>query len=79
VLILNAPNNPTGWTLTRREQQALLDHCRRTGTWILADEVYERLYYRGRNGQWLRAEFPGHRCRARPAGGGAQLSPRASS
>jgi len=45
LLIINAPNNPTGWTLTRREQQAILDHCRRTGTWILADEVYERLYY----------------------------------
>lgn len=45
LLIVNAPNNPTGWTLTRAEQQALLDHCRRTGTWILADEVYERLYY----------------------------------
>jgi aspartate/methionine/tyrosine aminotransferase len=47
VLIVNAPNNPTGWTLTRAEQQTLLDHCRRTGTWILADEVYERLYYAG--------------------------------
>ncbi len=45
VLLLNAPNNPTGWTLTRAEQQALLDHCRRTGTWIVADEVYERLWY----------------------------------
>ncbi len=45
LLILNAPNNPTGWTLTRDEQQTILDHCRRTGTWILADEVYERLYY----------------------------------
>ena len=45
LLIVNAPNNPTGWTLSRDEQQALLDHCRRTGTWILADEVYERLYY----------------------------------
>ena len=45
LLILNAPNNPTGWTLTREEQQQILDHCRRTGTWILADEVYERLYY----------------------------------
>ncbi|TDP74841.1 pyridoxal phosphate-dependent aminotransferase [Roseateles toxinivorans] len=44
-LIVNAPNNPTGWTLTRDEQQALLEHCRRTGTWIIADEVYERLYY----------------------------------
>jgi aspartate/methionine/tyrosine aminotransferase len=45
VLVLNAPNNPTGWTLTRAEQQAILDHCRRTGTWIVSDEVYERLYY----------------------------------
>jgi aspartate/methionine/tyrosine aminotransferase len=45
VLIVNAPNNPTGWTLSRDEQQALLEHCRRTGTWIVADEVYERLWY----------------------------------
>ncbi|HSH88891.1 MAG TPA: pyridoxal phosphate-dependent aminotransferase [Ramlibacter sp.] len=45
LLIVNAPNNPTGWTLTRSEQQAILDHCRKTGTWILADEVYERLYF----------------------------------
>jgi aspartate/methionine/tyrosine aminotransferase len=45
LLILNSPNNPTGWTLTRAEVQQIADHCRRTGTWILADEVYERLYY----------------------------------
>ncbi|RYF19112.1 MAG: pyridoxal phosphate-dependent aminotransferase [Comamonadaceae bacterium] len=45
LLIVNAPNNPTGWTLSRGEQQAILEHCRKTGTWILADEVYERLYY----------------------------------
>jgi aspartate/methionine/tyrosine aminotransferase len=45
MLLVNAPNNPTGWTLTRGEQQALLDHCRKTGTWIVADEVYERLWY----------------------------------
>ncbi len=45
LLIVNAPNNPTGWTLTRQEQQRILDHCRSTGTWILADEVYERLYF----------------------------------
>ncbi len=46
LLIINSPNNPTGWTLTRQEQAAILAHCRATGTWILADEVYERLYYR---------------------------------
>jgi aspartate/methionine/tyrosine aminotransferase len=45
VLLINAPNNPTGWTLASDEQQAILDHCRRTGTWIVADEVYERLHY----------------------------------
>jgi aspartate/methionine/tyrosine aminotransferase len=45
VLLVNAPNNPTGWTMTRAEQQALLDHCRRTGTWIVADEVYERVWF----------------------------------
>ncbi|MBZ8141456.1 aspartate aminotransferase [Rubrivivax gelatinosus] len=47
VLLVNAPNNPTGWTLTRAEQQAILAHCRKTGTWIVADEVYERLYFEG--------------------------------
>ena len=45
LLVVNAPNNPTGWTLTRAEQQRILEHCRATGTWLLADEVYERLYF----------------------------------
>ena len=45
LLIINAPNNPTGWTLNRAEQESILAHCRKTGTWILADEVYERLYF----------------------------------
>ena len=42
---MNSPNNPTGWTLTREQQQALLAHCRSTGTWIVADEVYERMWF----------------------------------
>jgi aspartate/methionine/tyrosine aminotransferase len=45
VLLLNAPNNPTGWTLTRAEQETILAHCRRTGTWVVADEVYERVFF----------------------------------
>ncbi|HEX3848517.1 MAG TPA: pyridoxal phosphate-dependent aminotransferase, partial [Steroidobacteraceae bacterium] len=45
-LIVNSPNNPTGWTLTRPEQEAILERCRRTGTWLIADDVYERLYFR---------------------------------
>ncbi len=50
VLLVNAPNNPTGWTLTRAEQQALLAHCRATGTWIVADEVYERIFFEAAQG-----------------------------
>jgi aspartate/methionine/tyrosine aminotransferase len=45
VLLVNSPNNPTGWTFTRREQEAVLAHCRTTGTWIVADEVYERVFF----------------------------------
>ena len=46
VLLVNAPNNPTGWTFTRSEQETILAHCRRTGTWIVADEVYERVFFK---------------------------------
>jgi aspartate/methionine/tyrosine aminotransferase len=46
-LIVNAPNNPTGWTLSRDEQAAILEHTRRTGTWVVADEVYERVWFGG--------------------------------
>lgn len=45
MLFLNSPGNPTGWTLGAEEQRNILDHCRRTGTWILSDDVYERLYF----------------------------------
>ncbi len=46
-LYLNSPNNPTGWSVTRQEQKAILDHCRKHGIWIFADDAYERLYYEG--------------------------------
>jgi aspartate/methionine/tyrosine aminotransferase len=44
-LYLNSPNNPTGWTITREQQKAILEHCRRHDIWIFADDAYERLYY----------------------------------
>ena len=44
-LLVNSPNNPTGWTLTRQEQQVILAHCRRHGIWIVSDDVYQRVYY----------------------------------
>lgn len=43
LVILNSPGNPTGWTISAAEQSALLEHCRRNGAWLIADDVYERL------------------------------------
>ena len=45
LLVVNSPNNPTGWVMSRDDQRAVLDHCRRHGIWIIADEVYERLHF----------------------------------
>jgi len=44
-VFLNSPNNPTGWVITKEQQEVILAHCRRHGIWILADDVYERLVY----------------------------------
>jgi aspartate/methionine/tyrosine aminotransferase len=44
-VLINSPNNPTGWTLDAAAQETILAHCRRHGIWIIADDVYERLYY----------------------------------
>ncbi len=47
-LLINSPNNPTGWTLRAEEQKRILEHCRKHGIWIVADDVYERLVLRWR-------------------------------
>ena len=44
---INSPNNPTGWTITREAQRAVLEHCRRHGIWIFSDDAYERIYFDG--------------------------------
>ncbi|HVL76148.1 MAG TPA: pyridoxal phosphate-dependent aminotransferase [Noviherbaspirillum sp.] len=46
-VLLNSPNNPTGWVITAEQQEIILAHCRKHGIWILADDVYERLVYDG--------------------------------
>jgi aspartate/methionine/tyrosine aminotransferase len=46
-IFLSTPANPTGWTATREELSALLEFSRRTGIWIISDEVYGRLYFDG--------------------------------
>lgn len=47
LLIYTSPSNPLGWVATVAEQQQLLDFARRHGLWLLADEVYERIYFHG--------------------------------
>jgi len=44
-VLINSPNNPTGWTIGRDAQRTILEHCRRHGIWIIADDAYERLYF----------------------------------
>jgi aspartate aminotransferase len=47
LLVYTSPSNPLGWVTTADEQQGLLDFARRHNLWLLADEVYDRLYYAG--------------------------------
>ncbi|MBZ5583445.1 MAG: pyridoxal phosphate-dependent aminotransferase [Acidobacteriia bacterium] len=47
LLVYTSPSNPLGWVATEQDQQALLDFARRRDLWLLADEVYDRLYYSG--------------------------------
>lgn len=46
-ILINSPSNPTGWTATRAEQEALLALSRKHGIWIIADEIYGRFVYDG--------------------------------
>ena len=47
LLLYTSPSNPLGWVATEDEQRRLLAFCRRHQLWMLADEVYDRLYYAG--------------------------------
>jgi len=45
LLVYTSPSNPLGWTATEIDQDRLLEFSRRHGLWLLADEVYDRLWY----------------------------------
>ena len=48
-VVINSPKNPTGWTMSSADQKLVLEHCRKHGIWIVADDVYTRLYRHGRH------------------------------
>ncbi|HTT11865.1 MAG TPA: pyridoxal phosphate-dependent aminotransferase [Burkholderiaceae bacterium] len=44
-IVINSPNNPTGWTMPQAQWEAVLAFCRKHGIWIVSDDAYERLVY----------------------------------
>ena len=46
VIVINSPNNPSGWTMSTEEQREVLDFARKKGIWIVSDEVYARLSFK---------------------------------
>jgi aspartate/methionine/tyrosine aminotransferase len=47
LIVVNSPNNPTGWMITADEQRALYQLAEEHDLTILSDEVYERLVFDG--------------------------------
>ena len=47
-VIFNSPSNPTGMMYTRKELRALADVCIARDVYIIADEIYYKLVYDGR-------------------------------
>lgn len=47
LLVYISPSNPLGWVAGDEEQTGLLEFARRHNLWLLADEVYDRLYFTG--------------------------------
>ncbi|MEO8188283.1 MAG: pyridoxal phosphate-dependent aminotransferase [Burkholderiaceae bacterium] len=45
IVLVNSPNNPTGWTMPQHDWDQLLAHCRRHGIWLVADDAYERIVF----------------------------------
>src|SRR5712691_4423998 len=45
LLLYTSPSNPLGWVASENDQERLLEFTRRHGLWLMADEVYERIYY----------------------------------
>jgi len=44
-IMFSTPSNPLGWTASQEELRALIEFSRRTGIWIISDELYNRLSF----------------------------------
>ena len=52
LVAVNAPNNPTGYTLTNAELRRLCELCRAHDLWLFCDEVYKGLELDGEKREW---------------------------
>ncbi|HEX6924925.1 MAG TPA: pyridoxal phosphate-dependent aminotransferase [Longimicrobiaceae bacterium] len=46
-ILLNSPCNPTGATYTLEELRAIAEWARERDVWIISDEIYRRIYFKG--------------------------------
>ena len=53
LIVVNTPNNPTGYTLTRAETETLCGIAERHGLYLFADEVYRGLELDGEKRPWV--------------------------
>jgi aspartate/methionine/tyrosine aminotransferase len=45
VILITTPSNPTGWVMSHKEIEQVLDFARKRGIWVVSDEVYGRVTY----------------------------------
>jgi aminotransferase len=48
IMILNSPNNPVGFALTKEDIEAIAEVVHKHNLLVISDEAYEKLYYDGR-------------------------------
>ncbi len=46
-ILINSPNNPTGYACTRQEIEAIASFCIEHDLYLISDEVYEKIIYDG--------------------------------
>ena len=53
LIVLNSPNNPTGYTLRKEEVEAIVGIARKHGIYVFCDEVYKGVELDGIKRPWL--------------------------
>ena len=45
MVFVNSPGNPTGWVMSKKQQEILFNHVREMGCWLISDEVYHQIMF----------------------------------